>query len=410
MSPFIFYYLPNLVTASFTNLPLTTPYNFPMYNRSLAILVLLLISHIPTLAAPNAKGSYQVFVGTYTGTESKGIYTFRFDPATGKASTPVLAAESENPSFLAVDPQHRFLYAANEVHNYQGTTSGAVTVFAIDPKTWKLNFQQQVPSVGGDPCHLTLDRTGHYLLIANYTGGNVAVFRIDANGRLGERTALDQHTGSSVNHDRQQAPHAHAAQMTPDNRFALSPDLGNDHVVISRFDPARGTLTHSDPAVAEAGSGPRHAAFAPSGNFLYVLNELTPSVTVFSLDPRTGATRALQTIDAVSKHDPANTSAEIVMDHAGHFLYTSTRHDDSIAIFKVAQNSGKLTLVDRLPAAVKTPRFITLDPTGRWMFVAGQDSNDIALFRVDKSTGKLTPTDMRIAVGAPVCLVFVRRT
>jgi len=380
-----------------------------MYNRSLATLVLVLISAISTLAAPPAKGPYQVFVGTYTGAQSKGIYTFQFDPATGKSSTPVLVAETENPSFLAVDPQHRFLYAANETHNYQGTTSGAVSVFTIDLASRKLNFQQQISSLGGDPCYVTLDRTGRFVLVANYTGGNVAIFPTLDNGRLGEHTALDQHTGVSLNHDRQEGPHAHAIQMTADNRFALSADLGNDRVIISRFDPARGTLSPNQPpfAAAEPGSGPRHVAFSPSGKFVYVLNELTTSVTVFSFDPRAGATRALQTIDTVDKHDPANTSAEIAIDAAGRFLYTSTRHDDSIAVFKIASDSGKLTLVERKPSIGKTPRFFTLDPTGQWMLVAGQDSNDIVLFRVDKSTGKLTPTDTRIPVGSPVCLVFV---
>jgi 6-phosphogluconolactonase len=380
-----------------------------MYNRLLATLLFLLISSMSIFAAPPAKTKYQVYVGTYTGEHSKGIYTFEFDAATGNSSTPVLAAETENPSFLSIDPQHKFLYAANETHGYKGTTSGAVSVFAINPGSRSLTFQQQISSLGGDPCYITLDRTGHYVLVANYTGGNVAVFPVLDNGRLGERTGLDQHTGTSANHERQDGPHAHAIQMTADNRFALSADLGNDKVIISRFDSVHGTLTANQPPSAslEPGAGPRHVAFAHSGKFVYVLNELTTSVTVLSFDPHTGATHVLQTIDIVDKRDPANTAAEIAIDSTGRFLYTSNRHDDTLAVFKIAPDSGELTLVERQPSLAKTPRFFTLDPTGRWMLVAGQDSNDIALFRVDQTTGKLTPTHTRIPVGAPVCLVFV---
>jgi 6-phosphogluconolactonase len=379
-----------------------------MLRSSLTTLLLLVGFSLPLLAA-SAKSSYRVFIGAYTEGHSKGIYTFQFDPATGKANTPELAVETQNPSFLAVDPTHKFLYAVNETHDYQGSKSGAVSVFSIDPTTWKLKLLQQVSSLGGDPSYITVDRTGRALLVANYTGGNVAVFPIGKDGRLGEHTALDQHTGASANHERQEAAHAHSIQMTPDNRFAVSADLGNDKVILNRFDPAGGTLTPNQPPsfAVDPGSGPRHVAFAASGKFVYVLNELTTSVTVFSFDPRTGAAHALQTIDTVDKHDPQNTAAEIAIDAPGRFLYTSTRHDDSLAVFKIAQDTGRLTLVERTPSIAKTPRFFTLDPTGQWMLVAGQDSNDIVLFRVDKNTGKLTPSGDRIEVGAPVDLVFI---
>lgn len=378
-----------------------------MRKRSLRLLALFLLFSISALAA--SPGSYQVFVGTYTGPQSKGIYSFQFDPSTGKATAPQLAAETENPSFLAIDPHHHFLYAVNEVGNYRGTNSGAVSVFALDPASWKLTFLQQVPSLGADPAYVTLDNSGKDLLVANYTGGNVAVFPIQPDGKLGEHTSLDQHHGSSVDPERQKEPHAHSIQMTNDNRFALSADLGTDKVVIDRFDAAHGTLIANQPpsASVEAGAGPRHVAFAPSGKFVYVLNEMATTVDVFALDPHSGAMRELQTIPTVEKHDPANTGAEILLDRPGRFLYTSTRAIDIITEYAVDKNSGKLTLVARTSSVAKTPRFFTLDPTGQWMFVAGQDSNDIAIFRVDKTTGKLTPADTRVEVGAPVCLVFV---
>ncbi len=379
-----------------------------MLNRSLRLVCFLVLfpSIIPALAIG---AEYRVFVGTYTGAHSKGIYSFGFDPESGKWTPPQLAAETENPSFLTVDQQGRFLYAVNEVANYEGKSSGAVSVFSIDPATAKLTLQQQVSSMGADPAYLTLDKSGHDLLVANYTGGNVAVFPVGRDGRLGEHTAFEQHTGSSVDPKRQEGPHAHSIQMTNDNRFAMSADLGLDKVIVDRFDSARGTLTANQMPVAKVtpGAGPRHLAFAPSGKFVYLINEMATSVTVFSLDARTGAMHELQTIDTVAKHDSANTAAEIQINPSGRFLYTSTRGDDSIATFKVDAQSGKLTLVERVSSAGKTPRFFTLDPTGRWMFVADQDSNAIALFKIDEHTGRLAKTDDRIEVGSPVCLVFV---
>lgn len=199
--------------------------------------------------------------------------------------------------------------------------------------------------------------------------------------------------------------------MTKDNRFVMSADLGLDKIVIDRFDPARGTLTANQPesATVAPGAGPRHLAFAPSGKFVYVVNEMGNSVTVFSFDARTAAMREIQTIPTLAKQDSSSTGGEIVIDPAGQFLYTSTRSDDSIQVFKIDRDSGKLTFIERTSAAGRTPRFITLDPTGGWMFVADQDSDAIVLFRVDKNSGKLTDTGDRIEIGMPVCLAFVAK-
>jgi len=376
---------------------------FGMTRRALFILVILTF----TLSAFAA--DYEVFVGTYTGPHSKGIYSFSFDPATGKVGSLQLAGETEQPSFIAIDKQAKHLYAVNELDEYKGAKSGAVSVFDIDPKTWKLTFEQQVASLGGAPAYLTLDKTGHDLLVANYNGGNVVVFLIDTNGKLKDHTANDQHSGKGPNPERQEGPHAHSVQMTNDNRFAMSADLGLDKVIVDKLDAAKGTLTPNDPpfATVEPGAGPRHLAFAPSGKFVYVLTEMGTTVVVFSLDPQTGAMKEVQSIPTVEKHDPANTGAEIELSRSGFFLYTSTRGADIITEYKVDPASGKLTLVDHFPSVAKEPRFFALDPTGQWIFVAGQNSNNIVLFRVDKATGKLTPTDTKLEVGAPVCLVFV---
>lgn len=378
-----------------------------MVNRSLRLFALVTLIVTCALAALAAT-DYEVFVGTYTGPHSKGIYSFRFDSATGKWTPLELAAATENPSYLVVDRQGRFLYAVNETESYKGTNSGAVSAFAIDPATWKLTFLQQVSSLGGAPAYMTLDKTGHDLLVADYSGGDVAVFPVESDGQLGEHTALDQHQGSSVNPERQKGPHAHSIQMTNNDRFAMSADLGLDKIIIDRFDPTRGTLTPNDPpfATVAPGSGPRHLAFSRSGKFVYVINEMGTSVTVFSFDARTAAMRELQTISTVAKQYPANTGAEIQLDPHGRFLYTSTRGVDVITEFKVSPKSGKLTLAGRTPAGGKTPRFFTLDPTGRWMFVADQDSDTIVLFRVDENSGSLTQAG-QIEIGSPVCLAFV---
>ena len=380
-----------------------------MRNRLLRLLVCFLSIVTWTVSACASADEYEVFVGTYTGPHSKGIYSFRFDPATGKWTAPELAVETENPSFLAVDHEGRYLYAVNEVEDYKGTSAGAVSVFSIDPAGDKLALQQQVSSLGGAPAYLTLDKTGRDLLVADYSGGDVVVFPVGKDGRLGEHTALDQHKGASINPDRQKGPHAHSVQMTNDNRFAMSADLGLDKIIIDRFDPAAGTLTPNEPAFAGVapGSGPRHMAFARSGKFVYVINEMATSVTVFAFDARTASMREVQTISTVAEHDPANSGAEIQLDPSGRFLYTSTRKVDTIEEFKVAEGSGKLTFVGRVPAGGKTPRFFTLDPTGQWMFVADQDSDAIVLYAVDKNTGKLTATGNRMEMGSPVSLVFV---
>jgi 6-phosphogluconolactonase len=364
---------------------------------------------VALFAASAFAADFNVLVGTYTGPKSKGIYVFHFDPATGKFTAPQLAGETENPSFIAVDPHHRFVYAVNELENYKGTPSGAISVFSIDPTTAKLTFKQQVASLGEDPAYITVDHTGHDVLVANYTTGDVAVFPIKPDGTLGDHTALDQHQGSSVNPDRQKGPHAHSIQLTNDNRFAMSADLGLDKVIIYRFDPARGTLTPNNPSFTKIapGSGPRHLAFSADSKFVYVIDEMGTTVNVFSFNPKNATMTEIQTISTVANHDPANTAAEIELSPDGRFLYTSTRKANVITQFAVDKSTGKLKFVDRLSSGGKTPRFFTLDPTGHWMLVAHQDSDSVVLFKVDKASGKLTPTGKQIDIGSPVCLVFL---
>ena len=353
-----------------------------------------------------------VYVGTYTDKGSKGIYAYRFDPVSGESDAIGLVAETPNPSFLAVDPNRKFLYAVNEIDNFNGSRSGAVSVFAIDRVSGRLTLVQQVSSLGADPAHVSLDKTGMYLLVANYTGGNIAVFPIENDGRLGPRSAFVQHAGSSVNKDRQAGPHAHEIQSSNDNQFVLTADLGLDELLVYRFDQKSGSLAPNDPAFAKigAGSGPRHFAIAPSGKFVYLVNELSSTVTVFAYSAGSGKLTEQQTISTLAAgFKGENTTAEIEVDGIGKFLYVSNRGDDSIAVFGIDPSSGKLSFVERVPTGGKTPRHFALDPTGRWLFAANQDSNTITVVRVDPSNGHLTATSQMLQVATPVCVVFVPR-
>ena len=354
--------------------------------------------------------SYLVYVGTYTDKGSRGIYAYRFDPANGEFGGIDLAATTTNPSFLAVDQNYKYLYAANEIDNFQGEHAGAVSAYSIDRNTGKLSFLQQVSSFGADPAHLALDKTGRYLLVANYTSGNIAVFPIEKDGRLGTRTAFVQHTGSSVNKERQAGPHAHEIVATADNKFVLVADLGLDELLVYRFDAKTGALSPANPPFVKVapGSGPRHFALAPNGKFVYLVNELSSTVTVYSFEGSLGRLTELQTISTLPEgFKGENTTAEITTDAAGNYLYASNRGDDSIAIFAIDQKTGKLSPVDRVKTGGKEPRHFTLDATGKWLFAENQNSNDIRLFRVDPKSGKLTPTSQTIQVNSPVCVVFV---
>jgi len=376
-------------------------------SRSLVFLLLLTLGSSLAFAADF---SQRVYVGTYTDKDSKGIYAFGFDPTTGESGPVELAAESASPSFLAVDPSATHLYVVNELDVFDGSMTGAISVFAIDTPSGKLKLLQQVSSAGAAPAHLSLDKSGHYVLVANYSGGNIAVFPIEKDGKLGQRSAFVQSTGSSVNKDRQATPHAHEIVASSDNHLVFVPDLGTDELMIYRFDPAKGSLTPDKPAFVRVapGSGPRHFAIAPSGKFLYLVNELTSTVVAFSLDSSSGHLHQQQTISTLPQSFRGeNTTAEIQADSAGKFLYVSNRGDDSIAVFAINDHDGKLSLVERVPTGGKEPRHFTLDSSGKWLFAANQNSDTINLFAVDSASGRLTATSHTVHVPTPVCVVLV---
>lgn len=389
----------------------------PQFNHSSGLRayvskLLLVLSCATAASAFAADSKYLIFVGTYTGKGSLGIYSYRFDPATGNATPLGLAAESPNPSFLAGDPHGQFLYAVNEVNDFSGKPTGGVSAYKIDRGTGKLELLNQVSSLGPGPAHISLDQTGRYVLIANYDAGSVAVYPILEDGKLGEHSAFQQQSGSSSDKARQEGPHAHAVVTSHDDRFALAADLGADKIFVYRFDSKNGAISPNDPAFASVppGSGPRHLTFGRTGQFLYLANELTGTVTVFAYDSKSGTLNAKQTISALpANFHGDNTEAEIVVDSKGKFLYVSNRGDqtNSITVFRVSARDGTLEFVQRVPSEGKAPRNFAIDPTGRWLLAANQESNNIQIFRVNQETGQLSPTSKISGIVSPVCVIFV---
>jgi 6-phosphogluconolactonase len=360
-------------------------------------------------AARTDPGDRTMYVGTYTRPPSKGIYAYTFHSATGKTTPIGLVAETENPSFLTVHPNQRFLYAVNELSQYEGKPTGSVTAFAIDPTSHSLKFLNRVSSGGSGPCHLVVDKTGKWLFVANYNSGSVAVFPIREDGSLGAQSAFFQHAGSSVNKERQTGPHAHVTALSPDSRFLLVADLGLDEVFSYRVDPAKGGLAPNKPPFVKIapGSGPRHIAFRPDAKFVYAINEMLSTITAFRYNGSRGSLKEIQTVSTLPKDFTGNsTTAEISVHPNGKFLYGSNRGDDSIVVFQIDPGRGTLTFVDRTPTQGKTPRNFAIDPSGTFLFAANQDSASIVAFRIDAQTGRLTPTGDKLDVPFPVSIVF----
>ena len=361
----------------------------------------------PAAAAPR---KLRVYFGTYTRRGgSKGIYLSQLDLTTGTLTAPILAAATDNPTFLALSPDGRFLYAAGGSVTVHGARSGAVTAFAIDPATGKLTLLNRKSSGGKGPCHVVVDATGRHALAANYSSGSVVSLPIARDGRLGPAASVVQHKGSSANKRRQSGPHAHSINLDAANRFAFAADLGADKLFVYRFDPAAGTLKpHDPPAVTLApGAGPRHFAFHPGGRFAYVINELHSTVTAMAYDRQAGTLTELHTVTTLpGDFTGPNSTAEVQVHPSGRFVYGSNRGHDSLAIFAVDAKTGRLKPLGHQSVGGRTPRNFGIDPTGRYILAANQNSNTVVVFRVDPATGRLTPNGSRITVSSPVCVKF----
>lgn len=360
------------------------------------------------LTSAEAKDMF-VYFGTYTGgnTGSKGIYVFRFDPATGALTDTGQSTLTPSPSYLALAPSGRFLYAANEDWS---KPKGSLTAFAINPATGGLTELGGTSSLGGGPCFLTVDATAKAVLATNYGSGSLVVAPLEADGRVGASTDFVQFHGSSVNKQRQKEPHAHSVNLSPDNRFVFACDLGTDKIMVYRLDAANAKLTPADPPFASVapGSGPRHFCFAPSGKFAWLINEMSNTLTGFSYDAETGRLTELQTVPTL----PAgwtghSTTAHVAVTPDGRFLYGSNRGHDSLVCYSVDAASGRLTYVGHQLSGGKTPRNFAIDPTGGWLLAAHQDSGNVVVFKLDRTTGKLTPTGTEVKVPKAVCVKFL---
>ncbi|MBC7852613.1 MAG: lactonase family protein [Pirellulaceae bacterium] len=354
-------------------------------------------------------GRYRVYLGTYTGPKSKGIQLYDFDAATGALTPAGLAAETANPSFLAISPDNKYLYAAGEVDDFGGKPSGAVVAFSVDAATGKLTELNAQPSGGGGPCHVSVDAFGKNAFVANYGGGSVSSYPVGDDGKIGEPASFVQHSDKESAGAKKQ-PHGHWIGVDPSGKYALACDLGLDQVLIYRLDSATGKLSPNDPPAGQTppGAGPRHAAFSADGKRLYVINELDSTLTVFDWDSSKGSLAEIQTVPTLPADykEPGNSTAEIFVHPSGKFVYGSNRGHDSIAAYAIDASTGKLTLVGHTPTGGKHPRNFAIDPTGQWIIAANMNSDTLFVFKIDADTGKLTQVGDSVAAPTPTCVVF----
>ena len=350
---------------------------------------------------------YNVYVGTYSEGGSKGIYHSDLDMKTGKLAKPELAVEVKNASFLAIHPNQRWLYSVNEVSDFQGKPAGAVTGFRFE-KNGKLTEINQQSSVGAGPCHLAIDPSGKWLLLANYGGGSATMLPIDADGKLAPATSFIQYPAAGS-----QVSHGHCANFSPDGKYAFICDAGLDKVHQYRLDASAGKLVANDPAFVQigpgSGTGPRHLTFSVDGKHAYVINETNLTISTLSYDGGTGVFKVLQTISTVPK-DTVNkgfSTAEVVADPNGKFIFGSNRGFDSIATFAIDAKTAELTQVAQQKTGIKIPRNFNVDPTGTYLLAGNQAGDNVMVFRIDTKTGSLTPTGESIELARPVCIVFL---
>ncbi len=372
-----------------------------MKKSLLSRFLLLAISGLLSRVTLAQNADQYLYVGTYTRKTSEGIYVYKVNTQTGDVSPVSHTRGISNPSFLAISPDNRFLYATG------GASGDSTRAFAIDPVSHGLALLNAQPSCGQGAAHLAVDKTGKWVIVGCYTSGSLSVLPVKADGSLGRITQTIQHEGSSIDPERQTKPYVHSITIAPNNKDVFVPDLGTDKIVTYSLDAQTGQLTAGNPAFTAAipGSGPRHFTFHPNGRFAYVIQEMSSTITGFTY--KSGALNAFQTVKTLpDDYTGRKWSADIHISPDGRFLYGSNRAHESLAIFSIDQKTGRLTLVGHQPVNGKTPRNFAIDPTGNFVLVANQDSDNITIFKRDKQTGKLTATGKEITVSMPVCLKF----
>lgn len=347
-----------------------------------------------------------LFVGTYTeheGSQSRGIYVYRMDPATGELTFEWEAGGVLNPSFLDLHPQEKFLYAVNEVQTFAGEAGGGVSAFSIDPASGELRLLNACSSRGKDPCYISIEQTGRFALVANYSSGTVSMFPIQPGGQLGPASDVIQHSGSSVHPERQKEPHAHCIRPDPTNRFAIAADLGADKLLIYRMDLENGKLNKHAEVRVQPGAGPRHLIFDRTGQYMYLLNELNSTVIVYRYHD--GSLEEIQTTTTLPEdYKGRNLCADLHI--CGKYLYASNRGHDSIVWYFIDENTGQLTYQDRLSSGGNEPRSFVIDPSGRFLLAAHERSDNIVTFKIDPQTGQLFAIGHEVKLSQPVCVRF----
>ncbi len=345
---------------------------------------------------------YHLLVGTYTNAGSEGIYTYRFDVQTGKA-TANGAVKTSNPSYLAISPDQKYVFAVNE------NDTGSVSAFKFNKENGSLTFLNSVSSAGAHPCYISVNKKATIATVGNYSSGTIAVMEVRGDGQLNQPKQIIQLKGNSVNRKRQEKSHVHATVFSPDYQFLLVPDLGTDKVMQYKVTAGSGALQPAEESFTEvnAGAGPRHLDFHPSLGVVYLIEELTGTISVFKYKDGN-----LELIQNVSAHPlsyiGAFGSADIHVSSDGRFLYASNRGDaNSIAIFSIDQETGMLQIAGFQPTLGIHPRNFSIDPTGRFLLVANRDSDEIVIFKIDKKTGLLEDSKQRINVSKPVCLKWI---
>ena len=351
-----------------------------------------------------------LYVGTFSVRGSEGIYAFTFDRAKQTLKLLQTVPSLESPTFLAIHPTGKYLYSVNRGKADLADQGGSVSAYGIDHVTGRLSGLNHKSSYGEGPCYVEVDKTGKYLAVAHYNEGNLTILSLFKDGQIGGVSDAKKYSGSSITPERQESPHAHAAVFSQDNKFLYVTDLGTDKIYTYTFNEAEGTLQASaDPEVGVSpGAGPRHLAIHPTGNYLYLSEELTSSVGVFSVDKTSGDLTIMK--DSVASlpqnFTGNNSSADIHTDVTGRYLYMSNRGADIISIYTIGED-GNITLTGHESSGGKTPRNFLIDPKGEYLFAANQDSDSINIFRINQKNGKLTPVGKPIAVPSPVCLKLV---
>ena len=369
----------------------------------LFLMSLFVLMNVSCTEETKQEEEFYLFVGTYTGEGSEGIYLYRFDSADGTVSPADTVSGVENPSYLYLSPDNRALYAVNELADSSDAT---VSSYSFNPESGEIGFLGRQSSRGGAPCYVSTDKTGKAVFAANYVGGSLAMYPVSEDGALEEPKTVIEHEGSSVNESRQESPHVHCTIISPDNTMLFAVDLGTDRVTGYAFDAENNTMA-AEPAIlyqTEKGAGPRHLTFHPNGEYAYLVNELNGTVEAFNYAG--GSLEAIQNVGTLPEnYEGAVSGADIRVSPDGRFLYVSNREDlNNIVIYAIDEANGRLKRVGEESSGGVHPRNFMIDPTGNYLLAANRHSDNIVVFKRDKQTGLLSATGIEVKVSQPVSL------